>query len=500
MKKSCLIISLLVMWALLGFGPLGPAPQPSLAQTPAPVQAPAPAVLAPDTFANLAKQVSGAVVNISAEKIVKNQMREMFQEGAKRPKQGPAPEMPFGPDGNFKDFRDFFDKFFGEMPKSYKARSLGSGFIIDAKGYVVTNNHVVEGADKIKIILVGGKEYQATVKGRDPKTDLALIQIVNPPADLAFLKMGDSDAIQVGDWVLAVGNPFGLGHTVTQGIISAKGRVIGAGPYDNFLQTDASINPGNSGGPLLNLKGEVIGINTAILASGQGIGFATPSNIAKSVIPQLESKGKVVRGMIGVQVQNVTPELAKSFGMSEARGALVAEVNPDSPAQKAGIHQGDIIIEFNGHPIHEMNELPRMVASIAPGAKATLKVLRDGKEKTLNLTIVELTDEKQAQAKEEGKAEKTPLGLEVQNLTPALAQQFRLRDNKGVVVVQVESGSPAADANIRAGDLILEVNGTVVGTIKEYMEAVAKVKKDAVARFLVKRAGRTLYLTVENPK
>ena len=405
--------------------------------------------------------------------------------------------MPFGPDGNF---RDFFDKFFGEMPKSYKARSLGSGFIIDPKGYVVTNNHVVEGADKIKIILVGGKEYQATVKGRDPKTDLALIQIVNPPAELPFLKMGDSDAIQVGDWVLAVGNPFGLGHTVTQGIISAKGRVIGAGPYDNFLQTDASINPGNSGGPLLNLMGEVIGINTAILASGQGIGFATPSTIAKSVIPQLESKGKVVRGMIGVQVQNVTPELAKSFGMAEARGALVAEVNPNSPAQKAGIHQGDIIVEFNGHPIQEMNELPRMVANVAPGAKASLKVLRNGKEMTLNLTIVELTDEQQAQAKEDGNAEKTLLGLEVQNLTPTLAQQFRLRDNKGVVVVRVESGSPAADANIRPGDLILEVNGAVVSSVKEYREAVTKVKKDSVARFLIKRAGRTLYQTVEIPK
>jgi serine protease Do len=500
MKKSCLIISLLVMWALLGLGSLGPAPQPSWAQTQAPATAPVPAVLAPDTFANLAKQVSGAVVNISAEKIVKNQMQEMFGQGPKRPKQGPAPEMPFGPEGAPRDFRDFFDKFFGEMPKSYKARSLGSGFIIDPKGYVVTNNHVVEGADKIKIILVGGKEYQATVKGRDPKTDLALIQIVNPPAELPFLKLGDSDAIQVGDWVLAVGNPFGLGHTVTQGIISAKGRVIGAGPYDNFLQTDASINPGNSGGPLLNLKGEVIGINTAILASGQGIGFATPSTIAKSVIPQLESKGKVVRGMIGVQVQNVTPELAKSFGMTEAHGALVAEVNPESPAAKAGIQQGDIIIEFNGTPIHEMNELPRMVASLAPGSKAALKVLREGKEKTMNLTVVELTDEKQAQAKEEGAAEKTPLGLEVQNLTPTLAQQFRLRDNKGVVVVQVESGTPAADANIRPGDLILEVNGAVVGTVKEYREAVAKVKKDTVARFLIKRLGNTLYLTVENPK
>ena len=501
MKKSSLI-SLVLVLALLGLGPLGPAPQPARAQAQAqaPAAAPAPAALSTETFAKLAKQVSGAVVNISAEKIVKNQMREMFNHGVKRPKQGPAPEMPFGPEGAPRDFRDFFDKFFGEMPKSYKARSLGSGFIIEAKGYVVTNNHVVEGADKIKVILVGGKEYEATVKGRDPKTDLALIQIVKPPENLPFLKMGDSDAIQVGDWVMAVGNPFGLGHTVTQGIISAKGRVIGAGPYDNFLQTDASINPGNSGGPLLNLQGEVIGINTAIIASGQGIGFATPSNIAKSVIPQLESKGKVVRGMIGVQVQNVTPDLAKSFGMAEAKGALVAQVNPDTPAAKAGIHRGDIIIEFNGHPIHEMNELPRQVAETAPGSKAVLKILRQGKEKTLNLTITELTEEQQAKAQTEGAAEKTPLGLEVQNLTPALAQQFGLRDNKGVVVVRVESGSPAADAGIRAGDLILEVNGEVATSIKEYREAVAKVKKDSVARFLIKRQGHTLYLTVENPK
>ena len=503
MKKSSLAISSLAVLALLGLGPLGPAPQPSWAQVqiqPPQPQAQAPAVLAPDTFAILAKQVSGAVVNISAEKLVKNQMQQFLGDVPKRPKGGPAPEMPFGQEGPFRDFRDFFDKFFGEMPKSYKARSLGSGFIIDPKGYVVTNNHVVEGADKIKVILVGGKEYQATIKGRDPKTDLALIQIVKPPADLPFIKIGDSDAMQVGDWVLAVGNPFGLAHTVTQGIISAKGRVIGAGPYDNFLQTDASINPGNSGGPLLNLKGEVIGINTAILASGQGIGFATPSNIAKSIIPQLESKGKVVRGMIGVQVQNVTPELAKSFNLSESKGALVAQVNPDSPAYKAGILRGDIIIEFNGHPINEMNELPRMVADTAPGSKATIKVLREGKEKTLSLTIVELSDEQQAQAKEEGAAEKTPLGLEVQNLNPALAQQFRLRDTQGVVVVQVEPGTPAADANIRPGDLILEVNGAVINTAKEYREAVDKVKKDSVARFLVKRMGRTLYLTVENPK
>jgi len=359
---------------------------------------------------------------------------------------------------------------------------------------------VVEGADKIKVILVGGKEYKATIKGRDPKTDLALIQIVAPPADLPFLKFGDSDAIRQGDWVMAVGNPFGLSHTVTQGIISAKGRVIGAGPYDNFLQTDASINPGNSGGPLINLQGEVVGINTAILASGQGIGFATPSNIAKTIIPQLREKGKVIRGMIGVQVQNVTPELAKSFGMTEPKGALVAEVNPGSPAEKAGIHRGDIITDYNGHPIHEMNELPRLVASTPPNSKATLKILRDGKEKTLNITITEMTEEQQAQeASGEGGEVESPLGLTVNNLTPELVKRFRLRDNKGVVVVQVAPGSAGADAGLRPGDLVLEVGGQVVSSVKEYRDAVKKLKKGQVSRFLIKRQGRTLYLTVEVP-
>jgi serine protease Do len=504
MKKCNLIISLILVGALMSLGPWGPTVQRSWAQAAVSTPVQAPTYLAPDTFAKLAKQVSGAVVNISTEKVVKSHIEEFFGPGQRQQHRRPGPQFgphgPFGPEGPFRDFRDFFNKFFGQMPKSFKTRSLGSGFIIDPKGYVVTNNHVVEGAEKIKVILVGGKEYRATIKGRDPKTDLALIQIVNPPPNLPFLKFGDSDAIQVGDWVLAVGNPFGLGHTVTQGIISAKGRVIGAGPYDNFLQTDASINPGNSGGPLLNLNGEVIGINTAILASGQGIGFATPSNIARFVIPQLREKGKVIRGMMGVQVQNVTPELAKSFGMSEAKGALVAEVNPSSPAQKAGIKRGDIIIEFNGHPIHEMNELPRLVADTAPGSKATVKVLRKGTEKTLHLTITELTEQRQAQAREVPKGEKTPLGLEVNNLDPNLARQFHLRDHRGVVIVQVESGSPAAEAGLRAGDMVLEVGGTVVSTVKEYNHAIAKVKKGSIARLLIKRMGRTLYLTLEVPK
>ena len=488
MTKRSLLTSLIVIWALLVLGTGAMAPGSCLAQQP----------INSDTFAELAQKTGGAVVNISTEKLVKNKAHELFpQMPGQGPKQGPGMPSPFGQED---PFREFFDKFFGEMPKSFKTRSLGSGFIIDPTGLIITNNHVVEGADKIMVKLIGGKDFKATIKGRDPKTDLALIQISNPPADLVFLKLGDSEAVRVGDWVMAVGNPFGLSHTVTQGIISAKGRVIGAGPYDNFLQTDASINPGNSGGPLLNLKGEVVGINTAILASGQGIGFATPSNMANTVIPQLKEKGKVIRGMIGVQVQNVTPELAKSFGLAEPKGALVAEVNPGTPAEKAGIQRGDIIIEFNGHPIHEMNELPRLVAETAPGAKANIKILREGKEKAVSLTISELAEEKQAvQGKEEGGGEAAPLGLVVKNIDPNLAKRFRLRDTKGALVVGVEQGTPAADAGVKPGDILLEIDGKMINSAGDFQAAVGKLKKESTARFLIKRQARTLYLTVEVP-
>ncbi len=325
-----------------------------------------PPSLTTETFANLAQATAGAVVNISSEREIETGL-------------GKSP------------YREFTEKFFEPIPETLKNHSLGSGFIVDPLGYVITNNHVVDKAENIKVILLDGREFKATIKGQDPETDLALIQIVNPTQSLHFLTLGDSDAIRVADWVLAVGNPFGLGHTVTQGIISAKGRVIGPGPYDKVLQTDALINPDNSGGPLLNLKGEVIGINTIIITKGQGIGFAIPSNIAKLVIPQLKQKGKVIRGMIGVVMEGVTPDLAKELGISETAGALVVQVNPGSPAQKAGIQPGDIITSFNGHSIKQIDELSRLVEETSPGTDVLVKVRRNGEEIEFLVEVAEMS-------------------------------------------------------------------------------------------------------------
>jgi serine protease Do len=474
-KFSSIVATLLVVTLLGGPGPL---PQASTAS------------LAPETFADIAQKYSPAVVNISTQKTYKGKpsRREFF---------GPGP-MP----GPHEPFWDFFEKFFPEMPRERTQRSLGTGFIIDPKGLIITNEHVVKNADKIKVKMAGqdGKEYTATVKGRDPLTDIALLQ-VDSKETFPYLSLGDSDKIRVGDWVVAIGNPFGLGHTVTQGIISAKGRIIGAGRYDNFLQTDAAINPGNSGGPLLNLEGQVVGINTAIVASGQGIGFAIPSNMVKNIIEQLETKGKVVRGMLGVQVQMVTPELAKSFGMSEPRGALVSEVHPGSPAEKAGVKREDIIIDYNGTPIHEMNELPRLVAATPPGTKASIKVLRNGKEVTLPITVTELKEDSFGrEAGEQGNEENT-IGLVVEDLDSRLARRFDLgSETKGVIVMEVVPGSSAADAGFRQGDIILEVNGKAVSNTKSFQKMVTAQPKKSYVRFLVKREGRTLILALEMPE
>jgi serine protease Do len=439
----------------------------------------------PQSFAEVAKEVGPAVVNIRSVKLIKGGGR-VFRHFF-----GPFEEEPF---------RDFFDRFFEGVPvpeDDIKQSSLGSGFIIDKEGYIITNNHVVERAEEIKVTLSNGKEFDGKVIGRDSKTDIALIKIESRDG-LPTVKMGDSGSLQVGDWVIAIGNPFGFENSVTAGIISFKGRIIGAGPYDDFLQTDASINPGNSGGPLINTRGEVVGINTAIIAGAQGIGFAIPINMAKEILPQLKEVGKVTRGWLGVMVQRVDPELAKSFGLEEAKGALVADITPGGPADEAKIRQGDIIIDFGGKQIDEMNDLPRIVGMTPVGKRVAVKVLRDGKEKTFWVTIGELEEEKMAKALAAEPAE--DLGITVEEITPELARRYGLVDESGVLITRVKRGSPASEKNLRPGDIIKEINGKLVTGIDDYRDEVEKVKKGDIVRLWVKRGEMGIYVALEVDK
>ena len=435
----------------------------------------------PTSFADLADQVKDTVVNISTTQVIKD-----------------GPMQPFmNPNSPFKDFfgEDFFKHFFGNTPQGkMKTHALGSGFVIDVDGLILTNNHVVEKADEIKIKTVGEKEYDATVVGRDPRTDLALIKIKKGPKFPKAAVLGDSDAIRVGDWVIAVGNPFGLGNTVTSGIISAKGRIIGAGPYDDFLQTDAAINPGNSGGPLFNMNGEVVGVNTAIVAQGQGIGFAIPVSEVKQVLAQLKS-GKVIRGWLGVMIQDITPDLAESFGIKETKGVIVGDVVQDGPAEKAGIKRGDVITAFNGKEIDNAHALSRTVGSTAPDSAATVQIIREGKSKEMKVTIGTLPDE----TDESTPANKeTAWGLTVQNVTPEIAQRFGWgRDEAGVVITSVEPGSPAAEGGLRPGDLIQEVNRHKIQNMRDYNQAVKEPKKDETLLLLVKRGKNTMYVALK---
>ncbi|GLI38789.1 DegQ family serine endoprotease [Geobacter hydrogenophilus] len=434
----------------------------------------------PQSFADLSEKIRPAVVNISTTSTVKipgNPFRHFF---------GPEENGPFG---------DFFKNFFGDMPdREMKQQSLGSGIIIDKDGYIVTNNHVVDNAEEIKVKLSDGREFKAKVIGRDSKSDLALIKISSPFRNLPVLPLGDSDKMRVGDWVLAVGNPFGLEHTVTQGIISATGRVIGSGPYDNFLQTDAPINPGNSGGPLVNLKGEVIGINTAIVPGGQGLGFAIPSSMAKMVLKQLQEKGKVVRGWLGVTIQTVTPDLAASFGLKEAKGALVSDVMEGGPAAKGGIRRGDIILSFDGKNVKDSMELPRIVAETPVGKEVDVTVLREGKEVHCRVRVEELTEQKIAAQTE---APTQNFGMKFVDITPKVRQQLGIKEKTGVVVAGVEPGSIADDAGIQAGDLIKEVNRKPVRNLAELSSALEKAGKGQPVLLLLNRRGQTFYVTLE---
>ena len=429
--------------------------------------------MAPLNFPELAEKVGPAVVNVRTVKTISGG-GPVFKHFHRNP---------FGEND---PFRDFFDKFFGEdQQREHKQRSLGSGFIIDSKeGYIVTNNHVIEDADEIKIKLKNEDEFDAEIVGRDPNTDLALLK-VKEPKNFQSVKMGDSDKLKVGQWVMAIGSPFGLEQTVTAGIVSAKGRVIGSGPYDDFIQTDASINPGNSGGPLLNLDGEVVGINTAIIASGQGIGFAIPINLAHNIIDQLKESGEVTRGWLGVAIQDLSDEMAEYYGIKDGEGVLVAKVFEGDPADKAGIQEQDVILSVNGHKIKDSRALTSFIADLEVGGKADIKVLRSGKEKTFTVTIAKREDDKLASAGPFKKEEADELGIRVSSITPEIAERFNLSENEGVVVTEVEEGGKGEEAGVLRGDIIKEINHEPVKNLDDFKAAVAKANEgEAISMFV----------------
>ena len=435
--------------------------------------------MVPGNFSDLAEKVRPGVVNIQVVKKVRN-----VAFGSRG-----LPGNPFGEDN---PFGDFFGPFSGGNPApAPEQRGVGSGFIMSREGYILTNNHVVEDAGQIKVKLASGKEYDGKIVGRDPKTDLALVKI-DGASDLHPLPLGNSDELKVGSWVVAVGSPFGLEQTVTAGIVSAKGRVIGSGPYDNFIQTDASINPGNSGGPLINTKGEVVGINTAIVAQGKGIGFAIPVNMAKDIAPQLQEKGHVTRGWFGVSIQEVTPELAKSFGLKDGKGALVAQVVPGSPAEKAGIEQGDVIVEFDGKAVGESKDLPQIVASTPVGKSVNVKLWRSGKALDRQVKVSEMEENV---AVTNSPSHKT-IGITVQNLTPEMARRLRLKTETGVVVTRVESGSPAANAGIQTGDIIREVNRKPVKDANDLLQKIEQAKDQNNILLLLQRGQNNMFAAV----
>jgi serine protease Do len=431
----------------------------------------------PGSFAELVKKSSPSVVNIIALKIIRT------------PDQGASP---FGSDD---PMRDFFERFFGQqMPQEYRQNALGTGFVIDREGFILTNNHVVEQTEELKVRLSDEKEYEAQIIGRDPKTDLALIKI-DAQKPLIPLTLGDSDSLEVGDWVVAIGNPFGLGNTVTAGIVSAKYRQIGGGPYDNFIQTDASINPGNSGGPLLDMDGKVIGVNSAIFSQSGGnigIGFAIPINMAKQLLPQLR-EGKVRRSWLGVMVQNVTPELKSKLGLGTDEGALVSDVVSGGPAEKAGIKRGDVILQFDGQVIRSSRDLPFIVASTPIGKKVGVDVMRENQRIHLQVKTEELKEETEA-----APPSKTPphLGIEVQDITPEMAKNYDLSRTSGVIVVRVENGSPAEEAGMAAGDIIVEIDKKPVGDIEALNNLLTGVEEGDTILFLIDRGGTTIFVTL----
>lgn len=436
-------------------------------------------------FVEIAKRVTPAVVNISTTKTMK---------GMEKGQLSPFFNDPF--------FRRFFgDEFLREheMPRKRKEQSLGSGVIVSDDGYIVTNNHVVEGADEIKVVLSDRREFVGKVVGADPKTDLAIVKI--KAGDLPSIVWGDSDQIEVGEFVLAIGSPFGLNQTVTSGIISAKGRAnVGIADYEDFIQTDAAINPGNSGGALVNIRGELIGINTAIFTrSGgyMGIGFAVPSNMAKTVMDSLVKEGRVTRGWLGVYIQDITPELAKQFKLSTNRGALVSDVMEGSPADKAGLQRGDVILHYNGKEVENNSHLRNMVAQTPVGRTIDVKVIRDGRTEILKVVIGELPAEMAKGETGESGTGGIFQGVTVQNLTSEFRERLDIPEKiRGIVVTGVADGSPAEEYGIRAGDVIMQINRKDLNTIKDFNKVADDIKKGDSVLVLVYREGMTIYITL----
>jgi serine protease Do len=424
-------------------------------------------------FADLAERVSPAVVNIKVTAVAKTDFPDEFF-GEDFPFPGPRRSIP-------------------QQPREFRRQGSGSGFIIRKDGLILTNNHVVANAQEITVTLSDKQQYKAKILGRDPKTDLAVLKI-DSKATLPSANLGNSDELRVGDWVMAIGNPFGLTNTVTSGIVSAKGRAIGAGPYDDFIQTDASINPGNSGGPLFNMNGEVVGINTAIFSQSGGnigIGFAIPVNLVKNLVPELETKGSVTRGWLGVSVQPVTADLARSFNLDKEQGALVGDVTAQGPAEKAGIKRGDVIVSYDGKKIHETATLPALVAATPVGKTIPVEVVRDAKMLSVNVTIARLNEQTSAVDPQQEKGE---WGLALQNIPPEQRRTMNLPGKDGVLVTSVVPGSPAANANVQSGDVILQVNQTPVGSVQGMKDEIAKSKGDKPLLLLIRRAdGSTSY-------
>jgi serine protease Do len=473
------------------------------------------------SLAPIVRQLRPVVVNVSS----RIKPRRVAQLRRPNQRQNPFDQGPGDENGggDSDDPMERFFRFFGgpnfRSPDQEERHGLGSGFLI-GDGYVLTNNHVVEvqddprsnkfrAVDEIKVITdetapSGSREFTAKVVGNDPKSDVALLKIEgNRVADLPRATLGDSDATQVGDYVVAIGEPFGLQATVTSGIVSAKERSLGPGSaYSDFIQTDASINPGNSGGPLFNLRGEVIGINTAIISGANNIGFAIPIAVVKQILPQLRDKGHVVRGFLGVQPQPLTADMADTLGLKSTKGALIADVVKDSPAEKAGIKPGDVVVALNGRPVNDNNQLTRDVGAIQPGQTVKLDVFREGKDRTVEVKLGDRPDEVEVaqRGRGQGSEQKTkgdPLGVRVEDLTPEMAQRARVEPGtKGVVVTDVAPDSPAANAEIEPGDVIAEINRQQIANVADYKKAVAKLKKGDTALVRVRSGGGAQYVTI----